>query len=378
MPEPAAPLIGRSEAIRTLKQEVGLAARSDARLLITGESGVGKEVVARLIHAASRRCHAPLVALNCAGVPDSLLETELFGHLRGSFTGAVRDRAGLLARADGGTILLDEVGEMTMRMQAAFLRFLETGELDRVGAAGSPVRLDVRVISATNRDLSAQIAAGEFREDLFYRLNVIHLRIPPLRERREDVPDLLDHFFAACAARHRVVRPAVAPSALEVLHAYDWPGNVRQLINVVERLVLRASGRTIDLHDLPVEIRPRPAPVGREERPTTSILIDAAAVAVLARMVERGESFWNAVHDPFMKRDLARAVVRRVVELGLERASGRYEAMADAFNVPPSERKRLLAFLRKHDCLAAPSSGQGAQGDRRATRPDLPDWVPVS
>lgn len=356
MSESEAALIGRSEAIRAIQQEVDLAARSHARVLITGESGVGKEVVARLIHAQSPRRHAPLVALNCAGVPDSLLETELFGHVRGSFTGAVRDRCGLLAQADGGTILLDEVGEMTMRMQAAFLRFLETGELERIGDARPAGRVDVRVISATNRDLSARIASGDFREDLFYRLNVIHLRIPPLRERREDVPDLIDHFLATCAARLRVPCPEVTPAALRALYDYDWPGNVRQLVHVVERLVLRSSGRFVGLEDLPPELR-RLGPVVAKASPTVPTLNDIVAREVLARMTERGETFWTGVSAPFLARDLTRDILRRVAELALERVQGQHEKLAEVVNVPPAEQKRLLAFLRKHGCLPAGRSG---------------------
>lgn len=373
MQEPAAPLIGRSQAIRALQHEVDLAARSDARVLITGESGVGKEVVARLIHAGSPRRHKPLIILNCAGVPDTLLETELFGHLRGSFTGAMHDRSGLLAQADGGTVFFDEVGEMTMRMQAALLRFLETGELQRVGATRLPAHVDVRVISATNRDLSARIAAGEFRADLFYRLNVVHLCIAPLRERREDVPDLLDHFFAACAARHRVSRPEVAPAALSALHEYDWPGNVRELAHVVERLVLYAGGRTVRLEDLPVKLRRRLALAAAEARPALDTLTDAVAHQLLARMAGQGETFWTAVHDPFLARDLSRQVLRRVVELAFERAHGLLDEMSDLVNVPPGQRRRLLAFLRKHECLPplasrpAPANGSG-RTDRHSAK----------
>jgi DNA-binding NtrC family response regulator len=367
----AAALIGRSEAIRALQQEIDLAARSHARVLVTGETGVGKEVVARLIHAGSPRRHAPLVAVNCAGVPDTLLETELFGHVRGSFTGAVRDRSGLLAHADGGTILLDEVGEMTRRMQAAFLRFLETGELQRIGDTRPTARVDVRVISATNRDLSARIASGDFREDLFYRLNVIHLRIPPLRERREDVPDLLDHFLAACAVRLRLPRPDVAPAALRALCDYDWPGNVRQLVHVVERLVLRGPGRLVGLEDLPPELRGLPS-VPAEAPPTIHTLTGAVAHEVLARMTERGETFWTAVSGPFLARDLTRDVLRRVVELALERAHGRFDKLGEVVNVPPAGRKRLLAFLRKYGCLpSGQSTRAGSDGSHEVERDAL-------
>src|SRR5882672_3225299 len=188
-------LIGRSAAIRAIEDEVDRAARSDAKVLITGETGVGKEVVARLIHQRSGRSSASLVTLNCAGLPDSLLESELFGHVRGSFTGAYRDKPGLLEMAPNGTVFLDEVGEMSTRMQVVLLRFLETGEIQRIGADRSHTRVNVRLITATNRDLPVQIANGVFREDLYFRLNVIRLHIPPLRERADDIPLLVNYYL---------------------------------------------------------------------------------------------------------------------------------------------------------------------------------------
>jgi transcriptional regulator with GAF, ATPase, and Fis domain len=186
-------LLGRSEAVRNILADIDCAARSGAKVLITGETGVGKEVVARLIHHRSARAAGRLVTVNCAGLPDSLLESELFGHVRGSFTGAYRDKPGLLEMAPNGTVFLDEVGEMSARMQVVLLRFLETGEIQRIGADRSHVRVNVRLITATNRDLPKEIAAGNFREDLFFRLNVIRMHIPPLRERNEDVSLLLEH-----------------------------------------------------------------------------------------------------------------------------------------------------------------------------------------
>ena len=185
-------LIGRSEAIRLIEADVECAARSDAKVLITGETGVGKEVVARLIHHRSTRTSTSLVTVNCAGLPDSLLESELFGHARGSFTGAYRDKPGLLEMAPNGTVFLDEVGEMSPRMQAVLLRFLESGEIQRLGADRPHTRVNVRLITATNRDLQSQIIAGAFREDLYFRLNVIRLCIPPLRDRVDDIPLLVE------------------------------------------------------------------------------------------------------------------------------------------------------------------------------------------
>ena len=212
-------LIGTSPVTRYLEGEISDAARSDAKVLLTGESGVGKEVVAKMIHQQSRRRGVKLVALNCAAVPDSLLESELFGHVRGSFTGAYRDKPGLLELANNGTIFLDEIGETSLRMQALLLRFLENGEIWRIGADRMQATTDVRVIAATNRDLADQIAQREFRADLFYRLNVLHIKIPPLRERREDVPLFLDHFFRAYSQRHTTPVPALTSAARAALMA---------------------------------------------------------------------------------------------------------------------------------------------------------------
>src|SRR6187401_1199961 len=188
-------MVGVSAAIRDVEDEVDHAARSDAKVLITGESGVGKEIVARLIHERSGRSRGPLVTINCAGFPDSLLESELFGHVKGSFTDAHRDKRGWLEAANGGTIFMDEVGEMSMRMQALLLRFLETGEIQPVGSLTPRRALDVRIISATNRGLPGQVESGAFRSDLYYRLNVVHLKIPPLRQRRDDILPLTLHFL---------------------------------------------------------------------------------------------------------------------------------------------------------------------------------------
>src|SRR4051812_6803171 len=259
MHKPEVRLVGRSEAIRAIEADIDCAARADAKVLITGETGVGKEVVARLIHHRSGRANGPLVTVNCAGLPDSLLESELFGHVRGSFTGAYRDKPGLLEMGANGTVFLDEVGEMSVRMQVVLLRFLETGEIQRIGADRSHTRVNVRLITATNRDLSTQIAAGAFREDLYFRLNVIRLTIPPLRERVDDLPLLMDHFIASYSERHRVPRPEISEPAMDALLSHRWPGNIRELKNVVERLILKASGQLIRPSDLPSDVF-KPAP----------------------------------------------------------------------------------------------------------------------
>src|SRR2546427_560660 len=222
-----AQLIGTSAPLTDLRQEIDRVARTDAKVLITGESGTGKEVVARQVYALGSRFGRPFVAVNCAGLPETLLESELFGHVRGSFTGAYRDKPGKLEVADEGTIFLDEIGEMTLRMQGLLLRFLETGEIQKVGADRTGSRVDVRTIAATNRDLRQMIAQGQFREDLFYRLNVIHLMVPALRERRADIPPLTEHFVARLSRPGTGSPRIISPEAMELLVNYHWRGNYK-------------------------------------------------------------------------------------------------------------------------------------------------------
>ena len=347
-------LVGRSDAIRTIEADIECAARSDAKVLITGETGVGKEVVARLIHQRSLRASGPLVTVNCAGLPDSLLESELFGHVRGSFTGAYRDKPGLLEMAPNGTVFLDEVGEMSMRMQVVLLRFLETGEIQRIGADRSHTRVNVRLVTATNRDLPTQIASGAFREDLYFRLNVIRLTIPPLRERIDDIPLLIDYYLDTYATQHRVARPEVSNAAMDVLMAHRWPGNIRELKNVIERLVLKANGQIVRPTDLPTDVFKPPA------TPVDTPYPDAAAPRrsepgspadeLAVRMLQHGESFWSVVYPVFMSRDLTRDDLRKIVQIGLESTNGNYRLLIQLFNMPDEDYKRFLSFLRKHDC----------------------------
>src|SRR5688572_12142784 len=248
-------LIGDSAAMAALRAAIASAGRTAAKVLIIGETGVGKEVVAWSIHEQSARAARAFVPVNCSGIPETLLESELFGHVRGSFTGAYRDKVGLLRQADRGTLFLDELGEMSPRMQAVLLRFAETGEFHQVGADGPSGCTDVRLITATNRDLRAQIAAGAFREDLFYRLNVIEIRIPPLRDRPDDILPLMRHYLERAALAHNVDVPTLTPDAAQLLIAYSWPGNVREVRNIAERLALRGHSRPLTPDDLPPEVR---------------------------------------------------------------------------------------------------------------------------
>jgi DNA-binding NtrC family response regulator len=237
-------MIGSSGAMRGIFDKIAVTAPSQGRVLITGENGTGKELVARAIHDHSRRKGAPFIRLNCAAIPSELIESELFGHEKGAFTGATRERRGKFELADSGTLFLDEVGDMNPSAQAKVLRVLQEGELERVGG-DTTIKTDVRVIAATNKDLPAEIAAGRFREDLFYRLNVVPIHLPALRQRREDVPTLIAHFLALeCRANDR--RPKkVAAGAVTMLMQHDWPGNVRELKNLIERLVILTGDKEV-------------------------------------------------------------------------------------------------------------------------------------
>ena len=342
MPNPLQ-LIGGSLQTQEIREHIDTASRSDAKVLITGESGVGKEVVAQLIHHGSRRREGGLVTINCAGVPDSLLASQLFGHVRGSFTDAYRDHQGWLEQAHRGTIFMDEIGEMSAQMQSLLLRFLENGEIQPVGSDRRTTVVDVRVIAATSRRLVDRIATNEFREDLFYRLNVIHIEIPPLRNRRDDIPVLLDHFLRLFSTNHGVACPRLSLDAIEVLVASAWPGNVRQLRNLAERLVVRAHERIVTAADLPRDVLSSGPHLAAPliVRPVPEVLFD--------RMVRDGETFWIAVYNPFMARDLTRNDLRALVAHGLTLTRGSYKGLAALFNVP-SDYKRLLNCLRKYQC----------------------------
>jgi DNA-binding NtrC family response regulator len=345
-------MVGVSAAIRGVEEEIDHAARSDAKVLITGESGVGKEIVARLIHERSGRRGGPLVTINCAGFPDSLLETELFGHVKGSFTDAHRDKRGWLESAHGGTILMDEVGEMSLRMQALLLRFLETGEIQRVGSERKLPPVDVRVITATHRKLIEHIADKTFREDLYYRLNVIHIAVPPLRERRDDVSLLLNYFLTGFSETHRMPLPEVSKEAQEALAAYQWPGNVRELRNVAERLILKCRTGVIDRDLLPAEVLgggKRLAQVATADKAGQAGVVSPHQI-MFERLTREGLSFWSEVYEPFMARDLTRHEVRELIRLGLEHTRGNYKMLVTSFNMPPEDYKKFLNFLRKYQC----------------------------
>jgi transcriptional regulator with PAS, ATPase and Fis domain len=341
--QPAAPVIvGASPALQELMSTAVKIAASDSKTLVTGESGVGKDVFARFIHANSARSAQRFVALNCASFSEALLESELFGHVKGSFTGAYRDKVGKLQLAHRGIIFLDEIAEMTLRMQAMLLRFLENGEVHPVGSDAASTRVDVRVISATNRDLAGMIDRGEFREDLLYRIKVTHLHVPPLRQRREDIRPLIEHTIARTGKG-----VTVADDAMTMLEAYPWPGNVRELQNVVEQLVALATGNVIASGDLPpgVVVSGQTGHVypKRERRKRVSDdLYDG--------LVTGGLNFWSDVHAVFTARDLTRSDIRQIFRRALATTGGNYRAVLQLFGMEQQDYKRLMNFLAAHDC----------------------------
>ncbi len=299
------PMIGSSEALRGVRDLIDRVGPTDARVLITGENGSGKELVARAIHEASPRRERVFVEVNCAAIPNELIESELFGHVKGSFTGAVGDRAGKFELADGGTLFLDEVGDMSLAAQSKVLRALQEGIVTRIGGSKSN-EVDVRVLAATNKTVELEIADGRFREDLFYRLNVVPIHVPPLRERREDVEELVAHFIDQLRGRAGIVAKPFSAEAIRRLAARSWPGNVRELRNAVERLLILSRGRTVSSSDVE-RLLPRQAGSGAEppvsgETPAPpeategdpgsfeSFMVDAERVFILQKLREHD---WN-------------------------------------------------------------------------------------
>jgi transcriptional regulator with PAS, ATPase and Fis domain len=341
-PPKADVFVGASGALHTIEREIDCAARFDARLLISGDTGVGKDVVARLVHIRSRR-RGPFVRVNCA-IPDPLLEWQMFGLAQGSFPGAPGDTRGRLERAMGGTIFLDEVGEMSLRTQTLLLRFLENGEIQRTGGDTTRVVSDVRVIAATSRNLFDLVAAQTFREDLYYRLNIIHIVVPPLRERVEDVAPLVQHFLDRFSESHDVMRPRLSPHALAKLKDYAWPGNVRELRNVVERMVVSNRTSVISVADLP-SIVSGALPARR-----------SFADLLYEQMVEAGQPFWAAIYRPFAAQRITHDDLRTLVARGLEQTRGSYRGLVRLFNVPGRDYRRFLKFLSKNACRLSTAS----------------------
>jgi len=354
--------VAASPVMQELLSIAEQSAESNAKVLITGESGVGKDVVARYIHSCSSRRREPFVAVNCAGITETLLESELFGHVKGSFTGAYRDKRGKLQLAHRGTLFLDEVGEMSLRMQALLLRFLENGEIQAVGSDHSQARLDVRVVAATNRDLNDLVASGKFREDLLYRLRVIHLHVPPLRQRPQDVQALMAHFLRRAGRQLEFTE-----DALRAFQRYRWPGNVRELLNVMEQILWKPNRGLVAAEQLPITMRNGAGlitPLQDRRHHVADDLYDA--------LVNHGASFWEHVYPMFMARDITRHDLRELLRRGLSETRGRYKSLLSLFGMPSGDYRRLMNFLAAHDCRVGFQEFRNLGQSSRASSPKSP------
>jgi len=307
-------IVGRTYGVRALLERIDKVAGTPARVLITGENGTGKELVARAIHRGSPRAKKPFVEVNCAAIPSELIESELFGHMKGSFTGAIADRAGKFEQADGGTLFLDEIGDMSLSAQAKVLRVLQDGVVTRIGGS-KPIQVDVRVLAATNKHLEDEIANGRFREDLFYRLNVVPIAVPPLRERREDIEQLVVYFLQQFAARDGLPARGITDEALVRLSELDWPGNVRELRNTVERLVILASASLITANDVERLVGKRSAePAGLGNLVDCSTFEEFKVAAERAFLLAKLRAFdWN-VSETARALDMPRSNLYKKIE----------------------------------------------------------------
>jgi transcriptional regulator with PAS, ATPase and Fis domain len=351
-------IVGESAAWTRVMAVATRIAAGRAKVLITGESGVGKDILARVIHSRSERAAHRFVALNCASFSETLLESELFGHVKGSFTGAFRDKIGKLQQAHRGTIFLDEIAEMSLRMQALLLRFLENGEIQPVGSDQPPMRVDVRVVSATNRDLPGLVAKGEFREDLLYRIKVAHLQVPPLRERAEDIRPLVAYVLTQAG---RTL--TVSEEALAILERYRWPGNVRELQNVVEQMASTATGDRIGIDDLPPAIAAsQGGHVYQRTERRRRVSDDLYDELVAGRY-----DFWDDIHGLFTGRDITRADLRQLIRRGLATTNGSYRGLLQLFGMEQGDYKKLLNFLAAHDCGVDPREFKPGRAQPRAT-----------
>ncbi|MCU0255674.1 MAG: sigma-54 dependent transcriptional regulator [Vicinamibacterales bacterium] len=338
-------IIGKSPKMRQVFDLIIQAAPSRSTVLVHGESGTGKELVARALHTNSPRADKPFITVNSGSLPPDLLESNLFGHVKGAFTGAVYPKKGLFELADKGSIFFDEIGNVPLETQAKLLRVIQEREFMRLGGVET-IRVDVRIIAATNVDLRKMMEEGRFREDLYYRLHVIAVALPPLRERREDVPLLSQHFLQKYGEENNKTGLDLTPEALDLLVEYDWPGNVRELENVIERLVVTGKHEQVKLEDLPPEIRAQRGVALRPKRERRRTVADD----LYKRLVEDRESFWTSVYPLYMQREITRQNVRDLVRRGLEEARGNYKIVCRLFNMEPGDYKRFLNFLRKHDC----------------------------
>jgi two-component system NtrC family response regulator len=324
-------ILGHSEALLYVLDQAVRAAQTDSAILIEGETGTGKELLAKGVHFNSPRKDMPFVTINCGAIPKELIESELFGHVKGSFTGAIAHKRGKIETADGGTVFFDEIGELPLEMQMKLLRLIQEREIDKVGAT-TPTKVDVRIVSATNRNLQAMVEDGNFREDLYYRIAVIPLVLPPLRERPEDIPQLVEHFFVRSVRKHGRGDLVLPPALMPYFAAYRWPGNIRELENLVERLVVLARTNEITLADLPEKVRTQrpasPAELLQLELPAQGISLDSVERELIWKALERFD--WNQTHAARYLDISRKTLIYRMEKYGIRRnTSARTSAPPD-------------------------------------------------
>ncbi len=336
-------IIGSSEPMQEVLKSIGQVAAADATVLITGESGTGKELVARCIHQHSLRSKGPFIAVNCAAIPENLIESELFGHEKGAFTGAAGQKPGKFELCDGGTIFLDEIGDMSLPTQTKVLRAIQEGEIQRVGGTAT-LKVSVRVVAATNKDLETMVAARQFREDLYYRLNVFRIRLPALRERKGDVPLLVDYMLQRQAAARKSRPKRLSAEALEAMLAYDWPGNVRELENVVQRANVLAKGETILAKDLPSDVLTprRPAPAAAAAPAATSV----AAPAPETGLVPSYDAIYRGCREGDGK-SILNVIEMEMIKRAMEETRGNQLRAALILGINRSTLKKRLGEMRE-------------------------------
>ncbi|MBC2601672.1 sigma-54-dependent transcriptional regulator [Puniceicoccus vermicola] len=346
-------IVGSSEGMQLVLKQVGQVTASDATVMITGESGTGKELVARCIHDHSLRSKKTFIAVNCAAIPDNLIESELFGHEKGSFTGATSQRQGKFELCDGGTLFLDEIGDMALPTQTKILRAIQEGEIQRVGGT-SPIQVNVRVIAATNRDIEEMVKTQDFREDLYYRLNVFRIRIPPLRDRRDDIPEIIDYHLQRLAKQKKIRPRSISAEALEVMKAQPWNGNVRELENVVYRSAVVAQGSTILVADLPADLEGRegtdpiaaPAAPSRVENEVPSTGTDPVS------QDQGEESLFDALFNTLVTKEegrLLQAVEYAMIRRSMDHFENNQAKAASLLGMSKSTLRTRLSLLRAEE-----------------------------